>query len=47
MTLAELSRQIGISQVTLHVLKNDRARAIRLSTLTAICEALNCQSATY
>jgi putative transcriptional regulator len=43
MTLAELSRKIGISQVNLHVLKNDRARAIRFSTLTAICEALRCQ----
>jgi putative transcriptional regulator len=43
MTLAELSRRIGISQVNLHVLKNDRAKAVRFSTLTAICEALNCQ----
>ncbi|MGO4858920.1 helix-turn-helix domain-containing protein [Arthrobacter sp. 2MCAF14] len=43
MTVAGLSRQIGISQVNLHVLKNDRARAVRFSTLTAICEALSCQ----
>lgn len=42
MTLAELSRQIGVSQVNLSVLKNDRARAIRFSTLTLICEALEC-----
>ncbi|MGO4857869.1 helix-turn-helix domain-containing protein [Arthrobacter sp. 2MCAF14] len=43
MTVAELSRRIGITQVNLHVLKSDRARAIRFSTLTAICEELNCQ----
>lgn len=43
MTLTELSRQVGVSLVNLSVLKNDRARAIRFSTLTAICEALDCQ----
>ncbi len=42
MTLVELSRQVGVSVVNLSVLKNDRARAIRFSTLTAICEALDC-----
>lgn len=43
MTLTELSRQVGVSLVNLSVLKNDRARAIRFSTLTAICHALDCQ----
>ncbi|MCX7523074.1 helix-turn-helix transcriptional regulator [Microbacterium sp. STN6] len=42
MTLTELSRQVGISIVNLSVLKNDRAKAIRFSTLEAICAALNC-----
>jgi len=43
MSLAELSRRVGISVVNLSVLKNDRARAIRYSTLTAICDALGCE----
>ena len=43
MTLTELSRTVGVSLVNLSVLKNDRARAIRFSTLTAICDALDCQ----
>lgn len=42
MTVAELSRQVGVSQVNLSVLKNGHARAIRFSTLTAICDALGC-----
>jgi putative transcriptional regulator len=42
MTLTELSKRVGVSLVNLSVLKNDRARAIRFSTLTAICEALDC-----
>ncbi len=42
MTLTELSKQVGVSIVNLSVLKNDRARAIRFSTLTAICDALDC-----
>jgi putative transcriptional regulator len=42
-TLTELSARVGVSVVNLSVLKNDRARAIRFSTLTAICEALDCQ----
>ena len=42
MTLARLSELVGVSVVNLSVLKNDRARAIRFSTLTAICEALEC-----
>ncbi|MDR6200185.1 putative transcriptional regulator [Microbacterium sp. SORGH_AS428] len=43
MTLAELSRTVGVSVVNLSVLKNDRARAIRYSTLSAICRALDCE----
>ncbi|PRB11739.1 MULTISPECIES: helix-turn-helix transcriptional regulator [unclassified Microbacterium] len=43
MTLTELSAQVGVSIVNLSVLKNDRARAIRYSTLRAICEALQCE----
>ena len=42
MTLPELSAAVGVSIVNLSVLKNDRARAIRYSTLRAICEALEC-----
>ena len=42
MTLTRLSELVGVSVVNLSVLKNDRARAIRFSTLTAICEALEC-----
>lgn len=43
MTLTRLSELVGVSLVNLSVLKNDRARAIRFSTLTAICDALECQ----
>lgn len=43
MTLTRLSELVGVSVVNLSVLKNDRARAIRFSTLTAICEALECE----
>ncbi|MCJ1709539.1 helix-turn-helix transcriptional regulator [Microbacterium sp. VKM Ac-2923] len=43
MTLTELSRHVGVSTVNLSVLKNGHARAIRFSTLKAICAALGCQ----
>lgn len=43
MTLTELSARVGVSVVNLSVLKNDRARAIRYSTLRAICDALECE----
>lgn len=43
MTLAELARRIDVTVVNLSVLKNGRAKAIRFSTLTAICDALGCQ----
>ena len=42
LTLSALAERVGVSVVNLSVLKNDRARAIRFSTLTAICEALDC-----
>ncbi|MFD7226055.1 helix-turn-helix domain-containing protein [Streptomyces sp. NPDC059892] len=42
-TLTELSAQVGITVVNLSVLKNGRAKAIRFSTLSRICEALRCQ----
>ena len=43
MTLTELAERIDITVVNLSVLKNGRARAIRFSTLAALCEALDCQ----
>lgn len=43
MTLTELSKRVGVSLVNLSVLKNDRAKAIRFSTLMALCEVLECQ----
>lgn len=43
MTLTELAEQVGVSVVNLSVLKNDRAKAIRFSTLIALCRALDCQ----
>jgi putative transcriptional regulator len=43
MTLTELARAVGVTVVNLSVLKNDRARAVRFSTLTAICDVLACQ----
>lgn len=42
MTLAALAEQVGVSVVNLSVLKNGRAKAIRFSTLTALCDALDC-----
>jgi putative transcriptional regulator len=41
MTLTRLGELVGVSIVNLSVLKNDRARAIRYSTLSAICAALD------
>ena len=43
MTLTELADRVGVTVVNLSVLKNDRARAVRFSTLSAICEVLGCQ----
>jgi putative transcriptional regulator len=43
MTLTELADRVGVTVVNLSVLKNGRARAIRFSTLTKLCEVLDCQ----
>jgi putative transcriptional regulator len=43
MSLTELSHKVGITLVNLSILKNGRAKAVRLSTLESICQALNCQ----
>lgn len=43
MTLTELSERVGITLANLSVLKTSKARAIRFSTLEAICQALQCQ----
>jgi putative transcriptional regulator len=42
MTLAALAEGVGVTVVNLSVLKNDRAKAVRFSTLTRICDALDC-----
>ncbi|MBQ4274044.1 MAG: helix-turn-helix transcriptional regulator [Clostridia bacterium] len=42
MSLNELSERVGITLANLSVLKNNKARAIRFSTLDAICRALEC-----
>jgi putative transcriptional regulator len=43
MTLVELGERVDISVVNLSILKNNRARAMRFSTLQAICKALDCE----
>lgn len=43
MTLTDLAERVDVTIVNLSILKNGRARAIRFSTLTALCEVLNCQ----
>ncbi len=43
MSVTELSEKVGITMANLSILKNGHAKAIRLSTLAAICEALDCQ----
>ncbi|ROO90765.1 putative transcriptional regulator [Actinocorallia herbida] len=43
MTLSDLAHRVGITPVNLSILKNDRARAIRFSTLTRICQVLGCR----
>jgi putative transcriptional regulator len=43
LTLTELAQRVDITIVNLSVLKNGRARAVRFSTLTGLCEALDCQ----
>ena len=41
--LTELSKEVDITLANLSILKNNKAKAIRFSTLNAICKALNCQ----
>ena len=41
--LTELAEQVDITMANLSILKNNKAKAIRFSTLEAICKALNCQ----
>ena len=43
MSLTELSEKVGITLANLSILKRGKARAIRFSTLVAICEALGCE----
>ncbi|HQV84046.1 MAG TPA: helix-turn-helix domain-containing protein, partial [Ornithinibacter sp.] len=43
MTLAALADAVGVTVVNLSVLKNNRAKAVRFSTITAICDVLECQ----
>jgi putative transcriptional regulator len=43
LTLTELANRVGLTLANLSVLKNGRARAIRFSTLTALCDVLDCQ----
>ena len=42
-TLSALAQQVGVTAVNLSVLKNNRAKAVRFSTLAALCEALDCR----
>ena len=43
MSLNELSQRVGITPANMSVLKTGKARAIRISTLTKLCEVLDCQ----
>lgn len=43
MSLNELSEKVGITLANLSILKNGKAKAVRLGTLDAICKALDCQ----
>ena len=43
MSVTELSERVGITMANISILKNGKAKAIRFSTLDAICKALNCQ----
>ena len=43
LTLTELANRVDITLVNLSVLKNNRAKAIRFSTLEALCDVLDCQ----
>ncbi len=43
MSVTELTEKVGITMANLSILKNGKAKAVRLSTLDAICKALDCQ----
>ena len=43
MSVTELAEKVGITMANLSILKNGKAKAVRLSTLEAICKALDCQ----
>ncbi|ASV66940.1 helix-turn-helix transcriptional regulator [Cytobacillus sp. FSL W7-1323] len=43
MSVTELSERVGITMANLSILKNSKAKAVRFSTLEAICKALDCQ----
>ena len=43
MSVTELAERVGITIANISILKNGKAKAIRFSTLTAICKALDCQ----
>jgi len=43
MSVTELTEKVGITMANISILKNGKARAIRFSTLAAICKALDCQ----
>ncbi len=43
MSVTELADRVGITMANLSILKNGKAKAVRLSTLEAICKALDCQ----
>ncbi len=43
MTLSQLSEKVDVTLANLSILKNNKAKAVRFSTLEAICAALNCQ----
>ncbi|MDE6625332.1 MAG: helix-turn-helix transcriptional regulator [Lachnospiraceae bacterium] len=43
MGLTELSEKVDVTMANLSILKNNKARAVRFSTLAAICKALDCQ----
>ena len=42
-TLKQLAEEVGVTVANLSILKNGRAKAIRFTTLSAICQALDCQ----
>ncbi|KZE37195.1 XRE family transcriptional regulator [Bhargavaea cecembensis] len=43
MSVTELSEKVGVTMANLSILKNGKAKAVRFSTLEAICKALDCQ----